>query len=215
MDCKGRIIPAATILWRYSSTLQMRKQDVIDNTGTRKCENDLETLDPDYIQCIQNSVSFLIDLWQTQEPLENVHIEKSLWSEEWKSLSFENRENNSELSISWKINPSSWTGQGHGDWPVLSQTAAAQRGEREEGVIPAKSLQGALEGARRGKPGTCLAASQAKREPASDAREQWMGTTEKANKSARPWSSTSECQVCLLPMKRVATEFIEHRVWSC
>lgn len=55
---------------------------------------------------------------------------------------------------------------------MLSQMAAAQRGEREEAAILAKPLQGALEGARRGKPGTCLAASQAEREPASDAREQ-------------------------------------------
>lgn len=46
-------------------------------------------------KCTQNSLSFLFDLWQTQEPLENVHIQKSLRSEEQQCLSFKNSENNS------------------------------------------------------------------------------------------------------------------------
>lgn len=55
---------------------------------------------------------------------------------------------------------------------MLRQRVAAQGAEREEAVTAAKAVQGALEGASSAEPGACLANSQHKHEPASDAREQ-------------------------------------------
>lgn len=92
MDCKGRIIPASNILWSYLWTLQMRIQDV----WIRLAQETVKMIYKLWIliisKCIQNLLSFVFDLWQTQEPLDNVYIQKSLWSEEQKSLSFKNSE---------------------------------------------------------------------------------------------------------------------------
>lgn len=187
----------------------MRKQEVIDKTCTRNCENYLQTLDPDYIQTYPNFLKFPIwpptnsrtsgeraypEItvgWRTKKPIiqkqrENLRPQNLLKSQSFCTKSRRTRElpcaetPHVLCSLTWA------------EWLPPREERGKKRpwGQRAVAASPRGACGRAASPVPGSVPDPPPAAARPQREPDSHARGQWRGTTEKANKSARmcaPW----------------------------